>query len=61
VTDESTNISNDRIINTFVITNNYNCFYISNVKAEVRKLRAVKVTDHVVKTVKKITHKDLLK
>jgi hypothetical protein len=60
VTDESTNIFSYKIINTFVITNNYNYFYILNVK-EVRKLRAINGTDHVVKIVKKIIYKDFSK
>jgi hypothetical protein len=61
VINELTNISNHRIINTFVITNNSNCFFISNVKAEARKLRAKEITKQVVKTVTRITHKDLSK
>jgi hypothetical protein len=44
VIDESINISSHRIINTSLITNNKDCFYISNIKAEVRKLRAKEVT-----------------
>jgi hypothetical protein len=61
VTDESTNISNNRIINTSVVTNNSNCFYISNIKAEPRKLGAKELVDTVIKIVKRITHKDLSK
>jgi len=61
VTDKSTNISNHRIINTSVITNNSNCFYISNVEAEARKLGAEEITEQAIKTVIRITHRDLSK
>jgi len=61
VTDKSTNISNHRIINTFVITNNGDCFYISNVEAEARKLGAEEITEQAIKTVIRITHRDLSK
>jgi hypothetical protein len=61
VTDESTDISRHRIINTLVLTNNQDCFYISNVEAEVGKLRAEQITDQAIQTVTRITHKDLSK
>jgi 23S rRNA A1618 N6-methylase RlmF len=61
VTDKSTNISNNRIINTSVITNNSSSFYISNLKAELRKLGAKEVVDHTITQAKKFTKGDLLK
>jgi hypothetical protein len=61
VTDESTNISSNRIINTSTITINGDCFYISNIKAEPSKLRAKELADQAVNTAKKITKGDLLK
>ena len=38
--DESTNIASHRIINTSIVTNNSNCFYISNIEADLSKLGA---------------------
>lgn len=61
VTDESTNISSYRIINTSVITNNNNCFYISNIKAKLRKLRVEEIIEEAIITVKKIIYRNLLK
>jgi hypothetical protein len=61
VTDESTNISGNRIINTSAITNNGDCFYISNIEAEPGKLGAEELADMAVDTVKKITKGDLSK
>jgi hypothetical protein len=61
VTDESINISGNRIINTSAITNNSNCFYILNIEAEPGKLRAEELVDKAVDTAEKITKKDLSK
>jgi hypothetical protein len=61
VTDESTDISNNRIINTFVITNNSSFFYISNLEAEPGKLGAEEVIDHAIAQAKKFTKGDLSK
>lgn len=61
VTDESTGISNNRIINTSVITNNSSSFYISNIEAEPRKLGAEEVVDHTITQAKKFTKGDLSK
>jgi hypothetical protein len=61
VTDESTNISSHRIINTSVITNNGDSFYISNIEAEPGKLGAEEITEYAIKTATKITHGDLSK
>jgi hypothetical protein len=61
VTDKSTNSSGYRIINTSVITNNSNCFFISNVKAKPRKLGAQEISEEAINTVTKIIHRDLSK
>jgi ferredoxin-fold anticodon binding domain-containing protein len=61
VIDESTNISNNRIINTSTITNNGNCFYILNIKVELSKLKAEELVDKAVDIAKKITKEDLPK
>lgn len=61
VTDKSTNISGHRIINTFTITNNSDCFYISNIELEPGKLRAEELAKQAVSTAKKITDGDLSK
>jgi len=61
VIDESTNVSGSRIINTSAITNNSNCYYISNVKPGPGKLRAEELAEHVVETAKRITDRDLSK
>jgi hypothetical protein len=61
VIDESSNIASYRIINTLVITNNGDCFYISNVEAQPRKLRAQEISKEAINTVTRITHGDLLK
>jgi hypothetical protein len=51
VADESTDISSYRIINTFIITNNGDCFFISNVEAEAGKLGAEEIIEQAVKIV----------
>jgi hypothetical protein len=61
VTDESTNIASHRIINTSAITNNSDCFYISNIEADAGKLGAKELTNIAVITVRKVTNKDLYK
>jgi hypothetical protein len=61
VTDKSTNIASYRIINTSRITNNSNCFYISNIKANASKLGAIELTNNVVATARKATNRDLSK
>ena len=58
VINESTNISRHRIINTFAITNNSNCFYILNIKLETSKLKAKELAKQAVFIAKKITNKD---
>jgi hypothetical protein len=61
VTDESTNISNNRIINTSVIIYNSSSFYISNIEAEPGKLGAEEVVDYTITQAKKFTKGDLSK
>jgi hypothetical protein len=61
VTDESTDISSRRIVNTSAITNNGNCYYILNIELEPSKLRAEELTMQAVKTAKGITNGDLSK
>jgi len=61
VTDESTDISGYRIINTSVLTNNGNCFFISNVKAKAGKLGAQEITKEAINTVTRIAYRDLSK
>ena len=61
MTDESTNVSGCRIINTSAITNNSDCYYISNLEPEPGKLRAEELTVQAVKTAKRITDGDLSK
>jgi hypothetical protein len=61
VTDESTDVSGRRIINTSAITNNGNCYYISNIEPEPGKLRAEELVEYAVETAKRITHGDLSK
>ena len=61
VTDESTDIASHRIINTSGITNNGDCFYISNIEANAGKLGAVELTNNTVATARKATNGDLSK
>jgi hypothetical protein len=61
VTNKSTNISSNKIINTSAITNNSDCFYILNIKAGPSKLRAKELANIAVDTAKKITKEDLSK
>lgn len=61
VTDESTNIAGHRIINTSRITNNGDCFYISNIEANAGKLGAVELTNNAVATARKAINGDLSK
>ena len=61
IIDESTNISSNRIINTYTITSLSNCFYISNIEVEARKLGVDKLADYAILIVEQITNRDLLK
>jgi hypothetical protein len=61
VTDESTDISGNRIINTSMITTSGDSFYISNLEAEVGKLGAEEWAEYTIKTAKQITNGDLSK
>lgn len=58
VTDESTDISGHRIINTSVLTNNGDCFFISNVEAKAGKLGAQEIAEEAINTVTRIAHGD---
>jgi hypothetical protein len=61
VTDESTNISSNRIINTSAVTNNSDSFYILNVEAPLGKIGADELAEHSITTARKITYRDLSK
>ena len=61
VTNESTNISGCRIINTSAITNNSDCYYILNIEPKPGKLGAEELAMQAIKTAKGITNRDLSK
>jgi hypothetical protein len=61
VTDESTNVSSCKIINTSTITNNGDCYYISNIELDPSKLEAEELAKQAVKIAKRITNGDLSK
>jgi hypothetical protein len=61
ITDESTNICSNRIINTSTITTSGDCFYISNTEAPAGKLGAEELVQHTINTVQQITKGDLSK
>src|ERR1700722_3760008 len=61
VIDESTNISKNRIINTSVVLPSSKSFYWSNIEANVGKMGAEELTDHIIKTAKDITNTQLSK
>ena len=61
ITDESTDISGNRIINTCAMTSSGDCFYISNIEAEAGKLGADELADHAISTAEQITNGDLSK
>ena len=61
ITDESTDISRHRIINTSVVTNNGDCFNISNIEAQPGKLTAEELIEGAVEIAIQITNRDLSK
>ena len=61
VIDESTNINQNRIINTLVITNTGKSFYWKNIEAEEGKLGAKELTAHAIEAGAEITNGDLTK
>jgi hypothetical protein len=61
VTDKSTNVFGCRIINTSAITNNGDCYYISNIELDPSKLGAEELAKQAVKTAKRIIDGDLSK
>jgi len=61
IIDESTNIVNYKIINTFVVTDSKVFIYYLNKEAEEGKIGAKELVAHIVEKAKEITSKDLLK
>jgi hypothetical protein len=59
IMDESTNINQNRIINTSVVTNTGNSFYWKNTEAEEGKLGAKELAAHAIRTGEEITDGDL--
>lgn len=61
ITDESTDISGNRIINTSMITTSGDCFYISNLEAKAGRLGAEELAEHTVAIAKQVTNGNLSK
>ena len=61
ITDESTNITNHKIINTSIITDSGVSIYHSNKEVEEGKMGAEELAAHTVKEAKEITSRDLSK
>jgi hypothetical protein len=61
VMDESTNINQNRIINTSVVTSTGETFYWKNIEAAEGKLGAKELTDHALKTAEDITDGNMKK
>jgi Protein of unknown function (DUF 659) len=61
VTDESTDIGSNRIINTSVVTSTAESFYWSNIEAQEGAMGAKELAVHAVKMAKEVTHNDLSK
>lgn len=59
--DESTNINQNRIINTSVVTSTGETFYWKNIEAAEGKLGAKELTDHALKTAEDITDGNMKK
>jgi len=61
VTNEFTNISSNRIVNTSIITTSSNCFYISNLEAKAGKLRVEELAEYIITITKQVTNSNLSK
>ena len=61
VTDESTDISKNRIINTSVVTNSGDSFFWSNIEADEGKMGADELAAHAIEATKDITNGQLSK
>ena len=61
ITNKSTNISSNRIVNTSIITTSGNCFYISNIEAEAGKLGAEELTEYTITIAKQAINSNLSK
>lgn len=61
VTDESTNIATNRVINTSVVTHNAESFYQSNIEAKEGTIGAKELVAYTIGQAKEITKGDLLR
>ena len=61
IIDESTNIANYRIINTFVVIDSRASIYYSNKGVKEGKIGAKELAAYIVKEAKEIISRDLLK
>jgi hypothetical protein len=61
VTDESTDIATNRVINTSVVTNTAESFYWSNIEAKEGTIGAKELATYMIKQAKEITDGDLSK
>lgn len=61
ITDESTDISGNRIINTSITTTTGDSFYISNLEAKAARLGAEELAEHTITIAKQVTNGNLSK